>query len=63
MELLAAQPSGLTVTEIIAQLRSPAAPVIRTIAILQSRGWLRTQPHDQRFTVGDRVIDLADDRS
>lgn len=44
IELVAGHPAGLTVDEIATRLGAPTAGVIRTIAVLQSRQWLRVAP-------------------
>jgi DNA-binding IclR family transcriptional regulator len=46
IELLAVHPSGLTIPEIVACLRKPAGEVVRSIALLQRRRWLRPNAHD-----------------
>jgi hypothetical protein len=42
IELLAAHPAGLTVIEIASRLDCPAPEVVRTLALMQRRQWLRT---------------------
>lgn len=58
LELLASRPAGLTVTEIAAHIRRPAPHVIRTIAAMQLRQWLRTDPHGERLMVGQRLFEM-----
>jgi hypothetical protein len=52
LELLARRPDGLTVLEIVGRFRKPAKDVIRAIAVLQRRGWLRTDARGA-LTMGD----------
>jgi len=59
LELLASQPAGLTVPEIAASIQRPAPLVIRTIAAMQRRQWLRTDPRGERLTVGQRVLEMT----
>jgi len=59
LELLASRPAGLTVTEITACIRRPASHVIRTIAAMQRRQWLRTDPRGERLTVGQRIFEMT----
>jgi DNA-binding IclR family transcriptional regulator len=63
IELLASRPAGLTVPEIVGRIRRPAAEVVRTIAIMQHRQWLRADAHRGGFTLGDRLVDLATSRA
>ena len=43
LKLLAStMPAGLTVPEIVLQLRRPAADVVSAIAVMQARQWVRT---------------------
>ncbi len=58
LELLASRPDGLTVAEIIARFRKPARHVIRTIAIMQRRRWLRTDVPGDRLRIGPRIAEL-----
>jgi hypothetical protein len=48
LELLASRPSGLTILEIAARLRSPAVDVIRTLALMQRRQLLKTDSSSGR---------------
>jgi DNA-binding IclR family transcriptional regulator len=57
--LASALPAGLSVHEIVLRLRSPAAEVIRTIAVMQSRQWLRTNPRGN-FSIGQHMLELAE---
>ena len=57
--LASGPPAGLTVVEIVLLLRSPAAEVIRTIAIMQRRQWLQTNPHGG-FSIDHRMLELSE---
>ena len=46
LELLARRPDGLTILEIVGRFRTPAKDVIRAIAVMQRRRWLRTGAGD-----------------
>ena len=59
LELLAARPLGLTIPEIVAHFHNPSRHVIRTIALMQQRQWLRTNSHGDRLMIGDRLIGLS----
>jgi DNA-binding IclR family transcriptional regulator len=58
IELLATHPAGLTVPEIAARLVTPASGVIRTIAILQRRGWLHAIPENEGISLGPRLFEM-----
>jgi DNA-binding IclR family transcriptional regulator len=58
IELLAKHPAGLTVPEIAARLATPAAGVIRTIAILQRRQWLHVAAGSEGISLGPRVTGI-----
>jgi DNA-binding IclR family transcriptional regulator len=60
--LASAMPAGLTIHEIVLRLGRPAAAVIRTIAVMHRRQWLRTNPQGV-FSVGRHLLDESSDRS
>jgi DNA-binding IclR family transcriptional regulator len=55
IELLAKHPGGLNVPEIAARVDAPTGSVIRVIAVLQRRQWLRVAPPDEGISLGPRV--------
>jgi DNA-binding IclR family transcriptional regulator len=62
LELLATHPAGLTALEIATRLESPTSQVMRSVAILQRRGWLQGLPDCDRLVVGERVAGIAGGR-
>lgn len=58
LELLVASPAGLTIIEIASRLKFPAEEVVRTIAVMQRRQWLRMDSHRGGVVPGPRLADL-----
>jgi DNA-binding IclR family transcriptional regulator len=59
LELLASEPSGLTITDIAARLGRSMSEVFRMILAMQTRQWLQKDPETDRFSVTYRVLELA----
>jgi DNA-binding IclR family transcriptional regulator len=59
VELLAEEPSGLTISDIALRLGRSMAEVFRMIAAMQRREWLHKDPESDRFTVTFRILELG----
>ena len=59
VELLAERESGLTVSEIAAQLKRRMSELFRIIVVMQQRGWLQKDPESSRYSVSYLVLRLA----
>jgi DNA-binding IclR family transcriptional regulator len=59
VELLAEEPSGLTLSEIAQRLGRSMGEVFRMIATMQRREWLYKDPESDRFSVTFRVLELG----
>jgi DNA-binding IclR family transcriptional regulator len=59
VELLAAEPSGLTISDIAVRLGRSTGEVFRMIVAMQKRQWLHKNPETDRFSVTYRVLELA----
>jgi len=58
VELLANSPQGLTIPEIVSCLQKPAGQVVRTIATLQQRRWLRPNARNE-WIMGEQIAELS----
>jgi DNA-binding IclR family transcriptional regulator len=59
VEVLARHPGGLLLTELAAELESPAATVHRLLQSLQRRGYIIRMPASGRYRLSLRIIGLA----
>jgi len=59
VELLAERESGLTVSEIAAQLRRRMSELFRIIVVMERRGWLQRDPESSRYCLTYHVLQLA----
>jgi DNA-binding IclR family transcriptional regulator len=59
LELLTAQPDGLTIKEMAQRLDRTVSEVFRIIVVMEQRRWLRKDPQTDRYTVTYHVLDVA----
>ncbi|WP_285019253.1 IclR family transcriptional regulator [Novosphingobium sp. fls2-241-R2A-195] len=59
LELFAAEPRGLTISEIAQKLGRSISEVFRIIIVMERLGWLAKDPVNDRYTVTYRVLDVA----
>jgi DNA-binding IclR family transcriptional regulator len=59
VELLAEEPSGLTISDIALRLGRSMSEVFRMIAAMQRRQWLHKDPESDRISVTFRLLELA----
>jgi DNA-binding IclR family transcriptional regulator len=59
IELLAEEPSGLTISDIALRLGRSMGEVFRMIAALQRREWIYKDPESDRFSVTFRILELG----
>src|SRR5689334_14228613 len=59
IELLAAEQSGLTISEIAFRLRRSLSEIFRVAVVMERRQWLQKDPESARYTVTYRMLELA----
>lgn len=59
LELFAAEPRGLTISEIAQKLSRSISEVFRIIIVMERLGWLAKDPVNDRYSVTYRVLDVA----
>lgn len=59
VELLAGEPSGLTISEIAIRLGLTISQIFRMIVVMERRGWLFKDPQSDRYRVSYKVLELA----
>ncbi|BCA61016.1 Bacterial transcriptional regulator [Sphingomonas sp. HMP9] len=59
VELLAREPSGLTVTDIANRLSRSISELFRVIVVLDRRGWLHKDPASDRYRVTYKLLETA----
>lgn len=59
LELFAAGPRGLTISEIAHKLGRSISEVFRIIIVMERLGWLAKDPVNDRYSVTYRVLDVA----
>ncbi|QAY76709.1 IclR family transcriptional regulator [Sphingosinicella sp. BN140058] len=59
VELLAGEPSGLTISEIAARLGLTISQIFRMIVVMERRGWLFKDAQSDRYRVSYKVLELA----
>lgn len=59
VELLASQPTGLTIAEIGGRLDRSMNEVFRIIVVMEKHGWLKKDPDTYRYTVTYHVLEMA----
>ncbi|MGF7155539.1 IclR family transcriptional regulator [Novosphingobium gossypii] len=59
LELFAAEPRGLTISEIAQKLGRSISEVFRIIIVMEQLGWLAKDPTNDRYAVTYRVLDVA----
>ncbi|WP_423605139.1 IclR family transcriptional regulator [Sphingomonas sp. MS122] len=59
LELLAAQPDGLTITEMAQRLGRSISEIFRVIVVMERRRWLRKDLASDRYSVTYRMLDVA----
>jgi DNA-binding IclR family transcriptional regulator len=59
IELLAREPSGLTVSDIAERLGRSISEIFRMIIVMEQRRWLSKDPESDRYRVTYRMLDLA----
>lgn len=59
IELLAAAPEGLTISEMAARLGRSISEIFRMIIVMERRYWLSKDPDTDRYRVTYKVLDLA----
>ena len=59
VELLAAAPGGLTISEIALRLGITISQIFRMIVVMERRGWLYKDRESDRYRVSYKVLDLA----
>lgn len=59
IELLAGDPTGLTISEIAARLRLTISQIFRMIIVMERRGWLFKDTESDRYRVSYKVLELA----
>ncbi|MES2421542.1 MAG: IclR family transcriptional regulator [Pseudomonadota bacterium] len=59
IELLAREPSGLTVSDIATRLSRSISELFRVIVVLDRRGWLHKDPASDRYRVTYKLLETA----
>ncbi|RZM37093.1 MAG: IclR family transcriptional regulator [Sphingomonas sp.] len=59
VELLAGEPSGLTVSDIANRLSRSISELFRVIVVLDRRGWLHKDPASDRYRVTYKLLETA----
>ena len=59
VELLAEEPSGLTISDIALRLGRSMSELFRMIAAMQRREWLHKDPESDRFSMTFRILELG----